>query len=137
VPDLESALAEDPIQVMYGGSVEEMEAVFPALEAVLAGEARIERTVYPRNGRALLDVIAAGVGKAEALAFLQNRYAIEPEETLAIGDNWNDREMLESAGIGYLMSNADPALLALPLPRLPSNDEDGVAQAIEKHILAR
>ena len=75
------------------------------------------------------------VGKAEALAFLCGRWGIAAEETLAIGDNWNDRVMLESAGRGLLMGNAPAELIALGLPLLPTNDEDGVAHALETHVI--
>jgi hydroxymethylpyrimidine pyrophosphatase-like HAD family hydrolase len=83
----------------------------------------------------LLDVLDPAVGKAEALAFLQARFEIGAAETLAIGDNWNDQEMLSGAGLGLVMGNADPEMLALGLPVLPTNDEDGVALAIERHVL--
>jgi hypothetical protein len=92
--------------------------------------------VYPATGFALVDVLDPSVGKAEALAFLQARWGITARETLAIGDNWNDRAMLEGAGRGLLMGNAPSELLALGLPLLPTNDEDGVAHAIESHVLA-
>jgi hydroxymethylpyrimidine pyrophosphatase-like HAD family hydrolase len=75
------------------------------------------------------------VGKAALLSFLQERWGIASSETLAIGDNWNDREMVERAGRGFVMGNADPALLALGLCALPTNDDDGVAHAIEEHVL--
>jgi len=136
VPDLLSSVeAEDPIQVMFGGAQAEMAALLSLLEGALGGEARIERTVYPASGLVLLDVLHPGVGKAEALGFLRGRWGIAAAETLAIGDNWNDREMVESAGLGFVMANADPALLALGLPVLPGNDDDGVARAIEEHVL--
>jgi hydroxymethylpyrimidine pyrophosphatase-like HAD family hydrolase len=136
VPDLVAAVdAEEPIQIMFGGERTEMEALRPALGVALGSEARIERTVYPATGVVLLDVLHPAVGKAEALVFLQERWGIAPSETLAIGDNWNDREMVERAGLGFVMGNADPELLALGLPVLPTNDEDGVARAIEEHVL--
>jgi hydroxymethylpyrimidine pyrophosphatase-like HAD family hydrolase len=81
----------------------------------------------------ILDVLNPRVGKASAVAFLQKRYAVRAEETLAIGDNWNDREMLEQAGLGFVMGGADEGLRKLGLPVLPTNDEDGVAVALEKH----
>jgi 5-amino-6-(5-phospho-D-ribitylamino)uracil phosphatase len=127
--------AEDPIQVMFSGTRGEMDPLVPLLLENLAGAARVERTVYPTTGVVLLDVLAGGVGKAEALAFLQQRWGIGPAETLAIGDNWNDREMVMAAGVGFVMGNADPELLALGLPALPTNDADGVARAIEEHVL--
>ncbi len=137
VADLESALEEEVvIQVMFGGGRRETDALRARLEASLAGAARVERTVYPTSGLVLLDVVDPGVGKAEALAFMQNRWGIGGQETLAIGDNWNDREMVAAAGLGFVMGNADPELLALGLPVLPTNDEDGVAWAVERHVLA-
>ncbi len=137
VPDLLGALDdEEPIQVMFGGDRAEMEPLRERLQAGLAGDARVERTVYPVTGLVLLDVIDPGVGKAEALSYLQRRWGVAREETLAIGDNWNDREMLAASGLGFVMGNADPELLALGLPALPTNDEDGVASAIEEYVLA-
>ena len=70
-------------------------------------------------------------------ARLQERWGIAAAETLAIGDNANDREMLEAAGLGMVMGNALPEILALGFPVLPSNEDDGVAVAIEEHILTR
>jgi Cof subfamily protein (haloacid dehalogenase superfamily) len=135
VSDLEAALEDDPLQVMFGGGLEEMAALRARLAGPLHGRARIERTVYPHRGVSLLDVLDPGVGKAEALAFLQARFGVSAAETLAIGDNWNDHEMLSGAGLGLVMGNADPEMRALGLPVLPTNDEDGVAQAIERHVL--
>jgi hydroxymethylpyrimidine pyrophosphatase-like HAD family hydrolase len=136
VQDLEAELHEDPIQVMFGGAIADMEALGPSLEDALNGDARVVRTAYPASGVGLLDVVDPGVDKAAALAFLQRRYGVAPAATLAIGDNWNDRGMLEAAGLGLVMGNADPEMLALGFPALPTNDEDGVAVAIETHILA-
>ena len=136
VPDLAVA-AEEPIQVMFGGARSQMDPLHRRLAEDLAGVGRVERTVYPSTGVVLLDVLHPDVGKAEALSFLQERWGIASGETLAIGDNWNDREMVERAGLGFVMANADPELLALGLPVLPSNEEDGVARAIEEHVLQR
>jgi hydroxymethylpyrimidine pyrophosphatase-like HAD family hydrolase len=126
---------EDPMQVMFAGAAAAMDALLSPLRDALGGEARLERTIYPRQNVGIIDVIHPGVGKAEALAFLQERWCLAPSETLAIGDNWNDREMLECSGLGLVMGNADPALRALGLPVLPSNDEDGVAVALETYVL--
>jgi len=137
VPDLEAALDEDPLQVMFGGGIPEMMALIPHLEGVLGAAAKIERTLYPHVGVGILDVLEPTVGKAEAVSFLQQRWGVAAAETLAIGDNWNDHEMLAGAGLGFVMGNADPDLCALGLPVLPTNDEDGVAIAIERHVLSQ
>lgn len=136
VEDLEAALTEDPLQVMFGGPLPLMDALLPRLVEGVGDEVRIERTVYPALDVAILDVLAPGVNKAEAVAFLQERWEVTARQTLAIGDNWNDREMLQAAGLGMVMGNADPGLHALGLPVLPTNDEDGVALAVERYVLA-
>ena len=135
VPDLETALSEDPIQVMFGGGLADMNVLETHLTARLGPAAVVERTAYPAQKVGVLDVLAPGVGKDRAVAFLQARWGVSRQETLAIGDNWNDRAMLEQAGLGLVMGNADPGLRGLGLPVLPSNDEDGVAWAIERHLL--
>jgi hypothetical protein len=112
-----------------------METLLPALRTALGDRVKIERTVYPAQGVGLLDVLERTVGKAEALRFLQQRWRITAAETMAIGDNWNDREMLHAAGVGLVMGNADPELRDMGLPVLPTSDEDGVAAAIEEYIL--
>jgi 5-amino-6-(5-phospho-D-ribitylamino)uracil phosphatase len=133
--EFEEALTEDPLQVMFGGRIGEMEALLTELAAALGDRVRIERTLYPAQGVGLLDILERTVGKAEALRFLQDRWGITARETMAIGDNWNDREMLQAAGVGLVMGNADPEMRALGLPVLPTSDEDGVALAIERYIL--
>jgi Cof subfamily protein (haloacid dehalogenase superfamily) len=135
VADLEARIDADTIQVMFGGAMTEMSALFEALVAGLAERANVERTGYPGHGVTILDVVHPAVGKAEALSFLRGRLGLTAAETVAIGDNWNDRRMLTEAGLGLLMGNADPELHALGLPALPTNDEDGVAVAIERYVL--
>ncbi len=54
---------------------------------------------------------------------------------MAVGDNWNDLEMLETAGLGVIMANADPDLRSRGFAETGTNDENGVAQAIEKYLL--
>jgi hypothetical protein len=138
VADLLAALdGEEPIQVMFGGSREEMDPLRAALATHLQGQARVEWSVYPADDRVILEVLERSVGKADAVAFLQERWGISAQETLAIGDNWNDREMIARAGTGFVMGNADPELRRLGLPVLPSNDEDGVALALETHVLGK
>lgn len=138
VPDLLAALGdEEPIQVMFGGSPEEMKVTLAALEETLTGRARIERSVYPAKDLVILEVLERTVAKASAVVFLQGRWGITAEETMAIGDNWNDREMIAQAGLGFVMGNADPELRGLGFPVLPTNDENGVAEAIERHVLGQ
>jgi len=136
VEDLERDLPEDPVQVMFAGPLASMLDLYPRLLAGLGTRAKVERTLYPGHEMGFLDVLHPQVSKGEALSYLCGRWGVAREETMAIGDNWNDRDMLTGAGRGLVMGNADPALHALGLEVLPTNDQEGVAVAIEKYLLA-
>ena len=138
VPDLEAALdAIVPMQVMFGEHRSVLDPLQAALEKAVAPEARVERSVYPQNDVTILEVLDRRVGKAEAIAFLAARNGIDLDRVLAIGDNWNDRTMLEVAGLGLLMGGGDADLLGLGFPLLPSSDENGVAVALKRYVLSR
>ena len=71
-----------------------------------------------------------------ALADLIRRKAVTRDEVMAIGDNFNDLHMLEFAGTAVVMGNADPSLRGMSeFYTTLSNDENGVAVAIERFIL--
>jgi len=72
--------------------------------------------------------------KGEALKFLAEHFNCQLSETIAIGDAWNDREMIQVAGLGIAMGNAVEPLKELADFITLSNDEDGVAYAINKFI---
>lgn len=74
--------------------------------------------------------------KGHALRFLADYYDIPLEETIAIGDAWNDKEMIEVAGLGVAMANAVPGLKDLADYVTLSNNEDGVKHVLEKFVLA-
>jgi hypothetical protein len=73
--------------------------------------------------------------KGIALEFLANHFGCDLSETIAVGDSWNDHEMLEAAGLGVAMANAIPALKEIANFVTLSNNEDGVKYAIDKFIL--
>lgn len=75
--------------------------------------------------------------KGHALRFLAGYYGIPMEETMAIGDSWNDRDMIEAAGLGVAMANAVPALKEIADYVTLGNNEDGVKHALEKFVLQR
>ncbi len=62
-------------------------------------------------------------------------YGFLPEETMAIGDNHNDLEMLEYAGIGVIMANCVKELKGRGFIETPSNNDLGVARALERFVL--
>jgi len=73
--------------------------------------------------------------KGHALRFLAAHYGISAAETMAFGDSWNDRDMLEAAGFAVAMGNAVPELKQIADLVAPSNDEEGVRHVIERYLL--
>jgi hypothetical protein len=138
VKPLERALAdgEDPIQAMAAASLARMREAEKTVKASEWGEScECVRTEYPGRDLSILDLLPRGVSKGWALERLAARLGVNRRETMAIGDNWNDVEMLEWAGQGVMMGNAAAELRALARLRgwkqAPPNDEDGVAVVLE------
>lgn len=137
VVPLEKALTEDPIQVLFAGPVEKIREVNRKLrEAAIAAEVSVSLAEYPQRDLSLMDVLEHGCNKGAALAWWTEQRRIAAEEVMAIGDNWNDREMLEFAGLPVLMANSSEELKRNGWAVTASNDEDGVAAAIEKYLLS-
>jgi Cof subfamily protein (haloacid dehalogenase superfamily) len=128
---------EEPIQGMLCGTIEEMVAAENALLlSDVAGQIATHRTEYASRNLSILDLLPPGCSKGAALDCLARIRGLEPENIMAIGDNLNDLEMLDYSGYGVVMSNASEEIRALAARRgwqvTASNDEDGVAVAIEE-----
>lgn len=137
VVPLQAALTEDPIQVLFVGAVAAMRKLERRLaQAPSAAEVNRALTEYPRRDLSLMDVLDRGCSKGAALAWWAGQRGIRQDEVMAIGDNWNDREMLEFAGLAVVMGNSDAELRQAGWALTASNDEDGVALALEKFLLS-
>ena len=79
-----------------------------------------------------LEINAKGATKGGGLRFLCRHLGLEISESMAFGDGSNDRSMIEAAGIGVVMANGDPELKAVADYVTDTNDNDGVAKAIER-----
>jgi Cof subfamily protein (haloacid dehalogenase superfamily) len=82
-----------------------------------------------------LEVMNKGVTKGNAVKMLAKLYGIDREEIIAIGDNENDISMIEYAGLGIAMGNAEEALKKAAKHVTGDYQQDGVAEAIERFIL--
>jgi len=125
-----------PVQGMICGPVaamREAEAWLGASE--FAGRIELHRTEYPAKDLSILDILPAGCSKGVALRKWAAVRGIPCEEIVAIGDNFNDLDMLNLAGRAVVMGNAAPGLMELALDRgweiAATNDQDGVALVIE------
>ena len=133
VSPLEEALVEDPIQAMYCGTVERMIAAQERLsQAAFLDEITVLRTQYDYRDLCILDVLNRDCSKGHALRRWAERHGIPREQIMAIGDNYNDLEMLEYAGLPIIMGNASEELRQSGWKVTASNAESGVAAAVEQ-----
>ncbi len=130
---LRDCLTEDPIQVMFTGYANQAREVETYLSHLpFASEYSVAMTVYESRDFGLVDVIARGCSKGATLAEWVRRRGFGREDVLAMGDNLNDMEMLQYAGLPVVMGNSVPELKAMGWIETLSNDQCGVAAAIER-----
>lgn len=133
---LEDALTEDPIQVMFNGGVDPMRELWSSLRADLRG-CSILMTEYVSRDFSLVDVTSLDATKGRALAWRARELGLTRDEVMAVGDNFNDVEMLEFAGHPVVMANAVAELKSRGWHVTGHQDEAGVAQAIERFVMSR
>ena len=131
---LEDALIEDPIQVMFNGGVDAMRILVEELRAG-ARDFTVSLTEYVHRDFSLIDVTAPGATKGRALAWRAAQLGIDRSEVMAVGDNFNDLEMLEFAGVPVVMANSVPGLLERGWAVTGDNEHAGLADAIRRFAL--
>lgn len=99
-------------------------------EKLLASICSLSRLTITKSGRSLLEVMAAGVDKWEALERVAKRLGIAREEICAMGDQLNDLAMLKNAGVGVAMGNAVKEVQAQADLVTAPFDQEGVAKAL-------
>lgn len=130
---IERAIVTDPVQAMFCGPIARMHEALAALEASgLSHEITVLRTEYPVRDLSIVDVLNQGCSKGHAVERWANYRGIAREEVMAIGDNYNDIEMLAFAGYPVIMGNASEELRSRGWTVTLPNDKCGVAAAIEQ-----
>jgi Cof subfamily protein (haloacid dehalogenase superfamily) len=159
VNPLEACLTEDPVQIMFTGTCADMRALFNELRRAATADAgacgtsgaklaalveespdhrySVALTEYSHRDFSLVDVLRAGCSKGATLRDWARERGYTRDEVMAVGDNLNDLEMLEFAGHPVVMGNAIADLQDRGWTRTGTNDEAGVAQAVETFILRR
>lgn len=136
VASLEEYLDHAPVHIAFSGTQSRTEQLAAAFARELGASVKLMTTIYPRLNFGLIDVVHPRVSKGTGLAAVADAQGIARGDVMAVGDNHNDREMLEYAGVRVVVSNAEPALRELAGVRVvASHDEDGVAEAIENYVL--
>jgi Cof subfamily protein (haloacid dehalogenase superfamily) len=133
VVPIEDALVTDPVQAMFCGPVAQMQKALQKL-----GECGLPitvlRTEYPGRDLSIVDVLNSGCSKGHALERWAGYRRITREQVMAVGDNYNDIEMLAFAGHPFIMGNASQELRGRGWKQTRSNANSGVSAAIE-HVL--
>lgn len=131
VPDIPELVAKenkdmDKVQALFA-DMQELKEAWKELE-------QLEELVLVSSLAYNIEINAVGVDKGRGLIELGRLLGIQPEEIMACGDGDNDIQMLEKAGIGVAMGNAEECVKAAADYVTESNDEEGVAKAIIKYV---
>ena len=130
VGDLRAFLSSDPLKIVVVVETEEAATVDDVLRERFKGRLRIVRSSHR-----FVEATNLTASKGQALSFLAQMRGVAQMETMAIGDNDNDADMVAWAGLGIAMGNASDAVKAAASYVVPSIEEDGAALAIERFIL--
>ena len=139
----------DDLSRQITGKIIEVVCVIPAKETKETSQVFEQRfgsaiktivATVPNPNRSFFSVANSQAGKSGPLKFWADQNGIDHRSVLAVGDNYNDLDMLQYAGIGVLMGNADPELQQigskLGFELTARNDQDGLATTLEKHLLS-
>jgi hypothetical protein len=129
VPSLDALLIDDPHKLLIIGARERVEALQAAVRtARLPVHGVQSEPVY-------LEILPPGVSKGTALLAMLEGLDVAVGETIAVGDNWNDVEMIEAAGLGVAMGHAPEGVRARADHVCGTADEEGVRDVIERFVL--
>jgi len=132
---LQDAVDDDLIQVMFSGVLPAMfEVERHLLQKGIMTKVKLTKTYYPDKNLGIVDILDRHCSKRRALEYLAESFGYEAKEILAIGDNHNDLEMLEYAGIGVVVDNCVDELRGRGFEKTSNNNDCGVAEALEKFV---
>ena len=129
---------DDLIQAVAAGSTKLVFVMDEdrVLEAIAAMDGRFGPTVQAtRSHPRFAEVVRRDVNKGRALSIVADAANVPIEQTMGIGDNLNDLDLVRAAGIGVAMGDGDPRVLAAADWITGTYEEDGVAQAIDRLLI--
>ncbi len=132
VEDIEDAFNRDNAEILKAVVVDGDSGKIKRLRDDIM---RTKNVAVSQSMKDNLEVMNKGVTKGNAVKILADMYGIRREEIIAIGDNENDMSMIEYAGLGIAMGNAEDLLKGAADHITGDYLEDGVAEAVERFIL--
>jgi len=137
VGDLRPHVSRDPIKVLL---IDRTEKVMPLAEELTKLRQTVDFNMVVSHqefpGYTFLETFHHLSTKAAGIEHLTRQFQLTPSQVVAVGDNVNDLEMIEYAGLGVAMGNAVAELKARADWTTTSHDEDGIAHLIHSKILA-
>lgn len=141
---LEAGINKMPVKEVHDFSTE---INFPVTKCLMVGDGWYLEEILPgmkkefggrlnifRSEPYFMEITPLGVHKAAGLEALLKYIGISREEMIAVGDGYNDISMIEFAGLGVAMDNAQPDVKAVADIITDTNDNDGVAHIVEKYM---
>ena len=130
VDDFVSAIKFDINKILLAGEPDELDEY----QKILAKRYDGLLEVY-KSAPYFLELMPLGVSKGSMLPLLLNKLGVNRDELIAFGDEYNDMTMIGYAGMGVAMANGEPEVKKIANYVCPSNDEDGVADTLQKFVL--
>jgi Cof subfamily protein (haloacid dehalogenase superfamily) len=132
VGNLVGWIERPPTKLVVVDDPERLDALRPILEARLG-----DRLFIAKSLPHFLELASHSISKGSGLAFVAEHLGFTAEQTIAFGDGENDLELIEWAGYGIAVENANDALKAKADWVCPSAAEEGVAQVLEAYLDSR
>ncbi len=133
IVDLDTMRGRDPTKLILLAEPDECDRLRERFSVEFAG-----RATFTKSEREYLEITAVDVDKAHGLEALGRHYGCTLEEILAIGDAENDIDMIVACGTGVALANATAGTKAIAdVVTERTNNEAGVAEAVERFVLAR
>ena len=130
VDDFVSAIKFDINKILLAGEPDELDEY----QKILAKRYDGLLEVY-KSAPYFLELMPLGVSKGSMLPLLLDKLGVNRDELIAFGDEYNDMTMIGYAGMGVAMANGEPEVKKIANYVCPSNDEDGVADTLQKFVL--
>lgn len=130
VGNLEAYITEEPTMLLFMGDVLTIDNLLPKMQQTYGQEYYITRS-FPT----FIEIMKVGVSKAAALESLAAELEISREEIIAIGDNYNDIEMITYAGLGVAVGNAAESLKCVADYTAQARNGEAVIEVIERFII--
>jgi Cof subfamily protein (haloacid dehalogenase superfamily) len=126
VDDLNTAADQDILKVTIYDKINSETNSYPVFRQL---EDRFKVKV---SGKVWLDISDLSSDKGRAIAIVQERFGITPEQTMVFGDYLNDLEMIRQAHFSFAMANAHPQIREAARFQAKSNDDEGVVSVLEQ-----